>query len=116
MREIIAAILAGAVGTLANAAAAALLISPEKFGQLASAPGRYGVAIALSLTLPLLAQITQGVPFAILGFILLTGGASLLAKLVFGSGAAWPMVLSLNAVYAVAALVTYGLIARWPGR
>ena len=111
MRIGVAVLLAAVVGTLVNAFAAALVVSPDKIA-LALVPGRYLVAIGLCALLPPLAAIASGWRFALLGAAVLTLGASLLAKLAFGAGASWTLVLSLNAVFAVAAVASYGLAVR----
>ena len=111
MRIGVAVLLAGVVGTLVNALAAALVVSPDKIA-FALVPGRYLVAIGLCAALPLLAQVAGGWRFALLAVVFLTLGASLLAKLVFGAGAPWALVLTLNAVFAVAAVASYQLTVR----
>ena len=103
---IFAVIAAGIGGTIANAAAAAVIIGPHKFA-LALVPGRYLVAIACAAMLPFIynaLKSSQAYPFAL---IALTAVPSLLAKGVLGAAAPWTMVLSLNAVYALAAIAVY---------
>jgi hypothetical protein len=114
-RALIALVLAGVAGTVLNAAAIALFIALDLW-TLALVPGRYAVAIALCLALPLLASQVSRLWFAIIGAVWLTVAASVLAKLVFGAGAPWLTVLALNLVYAVGALVVYALIARSWGK
>ena len=111
LRQIVAASLAGAVGTLINAFAVAVFVSLDKIS-LALVPGRYGVAIALCLALPVLSNLMPARAFYPVGLGFLTIGASLLAKLVFLAQAPWGMVLAFNLVYAIAALVTYWVIVR----
>ncbi len=109
-RVLIAVVAAGVVGTLVNTAALALVVSPDRLA-LALVPGRYVVAIALCLALPFLARKVGGLGFFAIGILWLTVAASVLAKLVFGVGAPWMMVLGFNFVYAVAAIAIYHLIA-----
>ena len=109
-RSLIAVVVAGIVGTLVNTIAVALVVSPDRLA-LALVPGRYAVAIALCLALPLLARKVGGLKFFAIGTVWLTVAASVLAKLVFGVGAPWTMVLGFNLVYAIAAMATYHLIA-----
>lgn len=109
-RALIAVVIAGIVGTLVNTIAVALVVSADRLA-LALVPGRYAVAIALCLVLPLLARKLGGVGFFAIGALWLTAAASVFAKLVFGVGAPWAMVLGFNFVYAIAALLTYHFIA-----
>ncbi len=96
-RTLLAVIAAGVVGTLANT--------------VALVPGRYAVAIALCLALPLLTRKVGDVWFFVIGILWLTVAASVLANLVFGVGAPWAMVLGFNLVHAIAAIATYRVIA-----
>jgi hypothetical protein len=91
--------LAGTGGALINVAGAVLLLGTDKI-MLALMPGRYAVAIALAAVLPVLFHHLKGAAFWLAGLVLLTLGASLLAKLVFGAEAPWHLVLTLNAIYA----------------
>lgn len=112
MRTLIAIIAAGIAGTLLNAVAVAVAVSPAKLS-LALVPGRYLVSIALCLVLPILSRFFSGLPFYLAAIVLLTGGASLLAKLVFAAAAPWVLVLSFNCVFAVAAALTYRALTVW---
>ncbi len=114
-RTLLAVVAAGVVGTLANTVALALVVSSDRLA-LALVPGRYAVAIALCLALPLLARTVGGPWFFVIGIVWLTVAASVLAKLVFGVGAAWAMVLGFNLVYAIAAIATYHVIALGAAR
>lgn len=105
-KTVLAVVSAGAVGTLANAAAAALLISSDKLA-LATVPGRYGVAIAVAALLPFVLRAVRGVVGMVLALVLLTAVPSLIAKFVLAAGAPWAMVLLLNGVYAVAAIAVF---------
>ena len=108
-RVLIAVVVAAITGTLFNAAAVAIAVSPDRLA-LALVPGRYLVAIALCLALPFLSRQFDRPWFFIIGILWLTVAASVVAKLVFGVGAPWPMVLGFNLVYAVAAIAAYHLI------
>ena len=110
IREIIAVVMAGVVGNVVNAVAAALLIRPDLI-DFALVPGRYIVAILVAALIPLFIALIGGMPALVLSFIALTVVPSLLAKLVFGSAAPWILVLVLNAIYAIAAMATYKAIA-----
>lgn len=110
-RAVIALILAGVAGTVLNAAAVALVVSPDLW-TLALVPGRYLVAVALCLVLPVLARYVDRIWFVVIGIVWLAVAPTILAKLVFGVDAPWPTVLGFNVVYAIAAMVVYGLIAK----
>jgi len=110
LRTALAVVAAGVAGTLANALAAVLFLHPALW-TLALAPGRYAVAILLVLAVPLLDRLLPRVWSTILALVFLTVAPSLLAKLALDALAAWPVVLALNFVYAVAALAVYRLVA-----
>ena len=111
MRKAIAVIAAGITGTLVNSAAAAAVLGADKFAPFAFSPGRHGVAIAVAALIPAALAMLDGAAALGLAGVLLTVVPSLLAKLVFGSGAPWGLVLALNLVYAVTAIVVYRLVA-----
>jgi hypothetical protein len=111
VRLILAVIVAGVVGTLANSVIVAAL-TPNEFIPLAVSPGRNAVAIAVAALLPVIYAMTSGGVAAVIALAALTVIPSLLAKLVFGIAAPWPFVLGVNAVYAVAAWAVYLAIAR----
>jgi hypothetical protein len=104
-------IFAGVAGTLANTAALALVLGPDRLS-LALVPGRYAVAIALCIALPFLDRWLRRPWFWCVAIIWLTVAPSVLAKLVFGTGTGWTAVLAFNLVYALTALGTYSLIVR----
>jgi hypothetical protein len=111
VRLILAVIVAGVVGTVANSAIVAAL-TPNEFMPLVTSPGRNAVAIAVAALLPVIYAMSSGAVAAIIAVVALTVIPSLLAKLVFGIGAPWPFVLGVNAVYAIAAWAVYWAIAR----
>jgi len=105
-RTVVAVVLAGIAGTLINTLAIAAVLGADKLA-LALAPGRYGVAIAVAALIPAALALIERRAALVVAGLLLTVIPSLLAKLVFGSGAPWGLVFALNAVYAVAAIVVY---------
>ncbi len=112
IRTFIIVILAGIAGTLANAFAASVAISPEKLNFI-YVLGRYGVAIGVALFIPLIYHfVLSGKAGFIVSALVLTVAASLLAKLYFGAGAPWSLVLSLNLVYGVVATALYTILSR----
>jgi hypothetical protein len=110
-RAVIAVLLAGVAGTIVNAAAVALVVSADLW-TLALVPGRYVVAVALCLALPVLARQVDRLWFIVIGTVWLAVAPTVLAKLLFGVEAPWLTVLGFNVVYAIAAMVVYGLIAK----
>lgn len=110
-RMIVAVVVAGVVGTLANSVVVAAL-TPNAFVPLATSPGRNLVAIAVAALLPVIYARVSGATAAVVALAALTIIPSLLAKLVFGIGAPWPFVMGVNAVYALAAWATYLGVAR----
>ena len=111
--RIVLAVLAGGVaGTIANSIVVSLLLGVGFVG-LATSPGRLIVAILVAALVPIIAMRLKGGAEAAASIVALTVIPSLLAKLVFGAGAAWPFVLFVNAVYAVAAWAVYHAIAGW---
>ncbi|HMA14355.1 MAG TPA: hypothetical protein VKP12_06190, partial [Kiloniellaceae bacterium] len=60
---------------------------------------------------PLLDRLLPRSSATLLALVFLTVAPSLLAKLVLGTMTAWPVVLGLNFVYALAALAVYRLVA-----
>lgn len=112
-RVLTAVVVAAIAGTLFNAVAVAIAVSPDRLA-LALVPGRYIVAIVLCLALPLLSREFDRLWFFVIGIFWLTVAASVVAKLVFGVGAPWSMVLGFNLVYAVAAIIVYHLVTAKP--
>jgi hypothetical protein len=114
LRRIVAVIVAGVAGTIANSVVVAAL-TPNPFVPLAVSLGRNAVAIAVAVLLPVIYTVTSGVAAAVIALVALTVIPSILAKLVFGIGAPWLFVLGVNAVYAIAAWAVYGAIMRMGG-
>ena len=111
-RLILAVVVAGIAGTLANSVVVAAL-TPNEFLPLALSPGRNAVAIVVAALLPLIYARSAGATAAIIAIVALAVIPSVLAKTVFGVGAPWPFVLAVNAVYAVAAWAVYlGIAGR----
>ena len=110
-RVIIAVVAAGFVGTVANAFAAGLFLGTDKFG-LVLVPGRYLVAILCASVLPLSLGTLKPPISHVCGIVALILVPSFLAKFFFGAAASWSVVISLNAVYAIAAWATYLFLVR----
>jgi hypothetical protein len=110
LRTAVAVVLAGVAGTLANALAAVVFVNPALW-PLALAPGRYAIAVLLAAVVPAIYRLVPSAWGAALALGLLTVAPSLLNKLVFGGVAAWPVLLALNFVFALAVLVAYRLVA-----
>ena len=111
LRITIAVVVAGVIGTLANSAVVAAL-TPNAFMSLALSPGRLAVAVVVAALLPAAFTLMSKWPAVVTSVVLLAVVPSILAKTVFGVGAPWDFVLMVNAVYAVAAVLAYALIAK----
>ncbi len=110
-RTLIAVVVAGIAGTIANAVVVALLFGAPLLPLIFSF-GRLAVAILVALLLPpLFAGMGRGAAAAA-GFVALTIIPSILAKTVFAAGAPWGVVLGVNAVYAAVAVIVYVAMAR----
>ena len=104
-KEISAVVAAGIVGTLVNTIAVILVVGAPF--ALFFALGRYVVAIIVAGALPFVYRSMSGLQAHLVAGAILTIVPSVLAKLVFGVGAPWALVMILNAVYAAAAITTY---------
>ena len=82
-RLVLAVVVAGIVGTIANSVVVAAL-TPNAFLTLATSPGRNAVAIAVAVLLPVIYAALSGLPAAVLALAATTVVPSILAKLVFG--------------------------------
>lgn len=111
LRIIIAVVVAGVIGTLANSVVVAAL-TPNAFVPLALSAGRLTVAVVVAALLPAAFTLMSRWPAVVTSVLLLTVVPSILAKTVFGVGAPWDFVLMVNAVYAVAAVLAYAFIAK----
>ena len=111
VRCILAVVVAGIAGTIANSAVVAALTG-SAFVPLAVSPGRNAVAIAVAALLPAIYARASGVAAAVIAIACMTVIPSLLARFVFGIDAPWSLVLAVNAVYAVSAWAVYRLIVR----
>ena len=107
---IIPVVLAGIAGTVVNAVAAAIVVSPANI-KLALVPGRYAVAIIVAGALPFIFAMVQQPISSMLAFVVLTVVPSILSKLVFAAPRPWSIVLLINAIYALTSMAVYGLVA-----
>ncbi len=105
-RNVVIAVIAGIVGTIANSIAIGVVLGAPVMPLIFSF-GREVVAILVALLLvPIFARMSGGAAWAT-ALVALTIIPSLLAKLVFAAGAGWGMVLFLNLIYALAATAVY---------
>lgn len=109
-RTVIAVILAGIAGTIANALGAMLIGGSAKWA-LMLVPARYAVACLVAVLLPFIFRSIRPTLGIVVAAIALTGIPSLNAKLVLGVPAPWFNVLLLNAVYAAAAMLVYLIVS-----
>ena len=101
---------AGVAGAVAKALAGAAFIDPGLLRFLLD-PGHYAEAILVALAIPLSLHSLRGrlAPWGALALMILL--PSLLAKFAFGAGGPWHLVLSLNAVFGLAALAAFRAVA-----
>ena len=106
VRKIIIAAVAGIVGCVANSIAITAVVGAPLMPLIFS-PGRefFSIVFAMSL-IPIFATM-HGVAAWVTAFVVLEALSSLSAKLVFGAGAPWGLVLFFNGVYAIAAILVY---------
>ena len=110
-RTVIAAVLAGIAGTIANSIAITAVMGAPVMPLIFSF-GREIVAILVAMLLiPIFARMV-GASAWITAFLALTIIPSILAKLVFAAAAPWSAVLMLNAVYAIVAIIVYVIVTR----
>jgi len=109
-RRLIAVLLAGAAGVLANALFAGLVVNAALLVPLATAPPRYALGILFMLPVPTFYCLGLGAWGPALALAFLTVAPSLLAKYGLGALTDWPVLLALNFVYALTALVVYRLV------
>jgi|GEM_PF-1026610 len=112
-RNILIAALAGVLGCIANALAIVALNAEAALMPLILSAGRefWSVVFALAL-IPIFARLS-GAAAWITGFVVLEALASLSAKLIWGAGAPWSFVLTVNGAYAVVAVGVYGVGRRF---
>lgn len=110
-RNIIIVIIAGIIGTIANAIVVNIIAGAEVMSLILSI-GRNLVAIAVAMLLiPIFAR-PAGLGTWIIAVATLTVIPSLLAVFVFGAQAPWDFVLKVNGVYAVVATLIYAVSFR----
>ena len=110
LRSLLAVFLAGVAGAIAKALAAAAFVDPGLI-RFVLDPANYAVAILVALAIPLSLHSVRGrlAPWTALALMILL--PSLLSKFALGAGGPWHLVLSLNAVYGLAALTAYRAVA-----
>ncbi|MBJ3763390.1 hypothetical protein ILP92_11600 [Maribius pontilimi] len=107
-RNVIVAAIAGILGCIANSIAITVMAGAELMPLILSA-GRefWSVVFALAL-IPIFARMS-GAAAWITGFVVLNALASLSAKLIWGAGAPWSFVLTVNGAYAIVAVAVYAV-------
>lgn len=111
-RTLLAVVVAGIAGTIANSVVVASLVEQADVVDLMLSPGRNAVAIAVAAMLPIVFRFVGPVMAVLEALLLLTAVPSVLAKTVFGVGASWGFVFGVNAVYAAVAVAVYVLMTR----
>jgi hypothetical protein len=114
-RTILAAVLGGISGTIANSIAITLAIGAPLLPLIFSF-GREAVAILVALLLIPIFTRLSGTTAWLVALVVLTLVPSILAKVVFGATVPLIMVLAFNAIYALVATVVYVLVTRQSAR
>ena len=105
-RAIVFAAIGGILGCIANSIAITAVAGAPLLPLIFSA-GRMFFSILFAMALiPIFSSLSGAAAWAT-GFVVLNALASLSAKLVFGAGAPWGLVLFFNGIYAVVAVVVY---------
>ncbi|WP_193367065.1 hypothetical protein [Pelagibius marinus] len=112
-RTALALLLAGIVGMVAYALAAALLVDSAQLSLLAK-PAFYLVGIFFVLPAPVVYRFLPDARGAALALALMTLMPALASKLGGETMLAWHVLLALTFVYALTALVVYRLVAGAP--
>lgn len=109
---VIAIILAGVVGCVATAATANAL-DGIPFKAIAASPGKQLWSVLFVIPVPFLLPIGGTAIGYLIAFLWLMLAPTLAAKFYFGpKDAAWSKLLTYHAVFAVVALIVYGLVLR----
>ncbi|MBS1303972.1 hypothetical protein [Loktanella sp. SALINAS62] len=110
-RSVIVAVIAGIIGTIANAIAINILAGADVMPLIMSF-GRNAVAVLIALLLIPLFHRGTGAGAFFGGLALLTVLPSLLAVYVFDANAPWSFVLGVNFVYALTATIIFAATYR----
>lgn len=113
IREGVAVLAAGGIGTFAVFAAVTISLGVP-LSALMAHPGKFVVAVLTAATFPMLHNRLGRAPARALALIVATLVPSVLANTVFvgATPTPWLMLLGFNAIFAVVALTVYEVIAR----
>ncbi|MBX2853447.1 MAG: hypothetical protein KTR21_00570 [Rhodobacteraceae bacterium] len=109
-KTLLAVLIAGIGATLIDNLAAMALFGLDFIALTVDRPGRFVIGIAGAALLPFIFAALKGASGLIVGLVVLAGGAAALAKGVFGYAAPLPNVLLLTTIYAVSAIVIFGMV------
>jgi hypothetical protein len=108
MRNIIVAAVAGVIGCIANSLAIMAMAGADPMPLILSAGRQFWSIVFAMALIPIFARLSQ-VTAWIAGFLVLNALASLSAVYIWGAGAPWGFVLTVNGAYALAAVAVYAL-------
>jgi len=105
MRNITVAAIAGIIGCIANSLA---IMGADPVPLILSAGRQFWSIVFAMALIPIFARML-GATAWITGFLVLNALASLSAVYIWGAGAAWSFILTVNGVYALTAVACYAL-------
>lgn len=108
LRNITVAAIAGILGCICNALAIAVMAGADPTPLFLSAGRQFWSIVFAMALIPIFARM-PGVAAWITGFLVLDALASLSAVYIWGAGAPWSFILTVNGAYALAAVVGYAL-------
>lgn len=108
VRNVIVAAIAGIIGCIANSLAIMAMAGADPVPLILSAGRQFWSIVFAMALIPIFARMSQ-VTAWITGFVVLDALASLSAVYIWGAGAAWSFILTVNGVYALAAVACYAL-------
>jgi len=108
IRNVTVAAMAGILGCIGNSLAITAMAGADPVPLILSAGRQFWSIVFAMALIPIFAYMS-GVTAWITGFLVLNALASLSAVYIWGAGAAWSFVLTVNGVYALVAVVCYAL-------
>lgn len=108
MRNVIVAAIAGVIGCIANSLAITAMAGADPVPLILSAGREFWSIVFAMALIPIFVHMSR-VTAWITGFLVLNALASLSAVYIWGAGAPWSFVLTVNGVYALAAVIVYAV-------
>jgi len=108
LRNIILAAIAGILGCIANSFAITLMAGADPIPLILSAGRQFWSIVFAMALVPIFARM-PGIMAWIVGFLVLNALASLSAVYIWGAGAPWSFILTVNGAYALVAVLVFAL-------